>query len=216
MNNTVFTRVVWVSIVAAAFGLVEAAVVVYLREIYYPQGFAFPLASMTWNHISIELSREAATIVMLTGLGILAGASRWQRFGFFLVAFALWDLFYYIWLKVILDWPASIVDWDVLFLIPIPWIGPVLAPVAISIALLSAGAVILVHEHRSPTFSLRRAETIVALAATGLIFYTFMADTEATLNAAPPQAYNYVSFIVGMAGYGIVLVRMARRIPKLG
>jgi len=214
MSTKVFTRVVWVGIVAVAFGLVEAVVVVYLREIYYPHGFAFPLASLSLNHISVEISREAATIVILAGLGILAGSSRWQRFGFFLVSFAVWDVFYYIWLKVLLDWPASILDWDVLFLIPIPWIGPVLAPVIISIALLGAGLAILVHEDRSQAFVFGRSEAMVTLIATCVLLYTFVSDLQATLHGDVPQPYKYLLFIAGMAGYGTVLARMVMRIPR--
>ena len=115
---------------------------------------------------------------------------------------------------MLLGWPASILDWDVLFLIPIPWIGPVLAPVIISIALLGAGVAMIVHEDRSPTFAFGRPEAIIALVATGVILYTFMADVQATLHGASPQSYRYLLFIAGMAGYGTVLLRMVQRIPR--
>lgn len=217
MNRAPAIRVAWVSIFAVAFGLVEAAVVVYLREIYYPNGFTFPLATMSRGHIGIEISREAATIVMLAGAGVLAGSSRWQRFGFFLVAFAIWDLFYYFWLKVFLGWPASVTDWDVLFLIPIPWIGPVLAPLGISVMLLLAGVLLAGHDERSAVFRLPWPEAVIALLASGIMLFSFMSDTEAALHGACPKPYNYTLLAVGMLGYAVVVWRIWRwraRVPR--
>ena len=117
-----------VSVFAVAFALVESSVVVYLRLLYYPEGFAFPLKPALMSHVAVEVSREVATIVMLAVVGLIAGRSRWQRFSYFMIAFGVWDIFYYVWLKIMLNWPASLLDWDVLFLIPVPWIGPVVAP----------------------------------------------------------------------------------------
>ena len=138
MNNSSRT-ILWVTIFSIAFAFVEASVVVYLRAIYYPEGFVFPLKIVSQEHLTVELSRETATIVMLAGIGILAGTSPWQKFGYFLMSFGVWDVFYYVWLKVILDWPSSILDWDVLFLLPLPWWGPVLAPVSIALVMILWG-----------------------------------------------------------------------------
>jgi len=216
MNKNVLTRLAWVSIFGVAFGLVEAVVVVYLREIYYPGGFVFPLADMSHNHIGIEISREAATILMLVGVGILAGSSRAQRFGFFLIAFAVWDVFYYLWLKALLDWPASLTDWDVLFLIPIPWIGPVLAPVGISVMLFLAGAIMISHDNQQAPFRMPWTDAAVGLLASGILLYSFMADTEASLHNTLPEPYDYVLFALGMSGYAIVLWRFWGRMPRSG
>ena len=210
----VTTRIFWTCVFALSFALVEAAVVVYLRAIYYPEGFTFPLSIIRWDHASVEIARESATFVMLGCVAVLAGRTTWQRVGFFLIGFAVWDVFYYIWLKVFLDWPGSILEWDVLFLMPIPWISPVLAPVLISATLLSAGLVIIIHEERSPTFRVRWGEALISVVATLVLLYTFMADTEATLHQAEPRPYNYVLFAIGMAGYAFLLVRFWKRIPK--
>ena len=101
-------RVLWTALFAAAFGFVEAAVVVYLRALYYPEGFQFPLRLMAPAMVPVELIRELATLVMLASVGILAGRSRWDRFGAFMVTFGVWDITFYIWLKVLVAWPASI------------------------------------------------------------------------------------------------------------
>lgn len=215
MASTVTRRIFWASAFAIAFALVEAAVVVYLRALYYPGGFAFPLSVLQMNHLVVEIAREAATVLMLASVGLLVGRSRWQKLGFFLITFAVWDIFYYIWLKVFLDWPSSLVEWDVLFLIPIPWIGPVIAPALISVELLLAGSMMVIHEGRSPTFRVQRSEALVTLLATCVMLYTFLADTSASLSGAPPEPYNYALLGAGLAGYGIVLIQFWRRIPKV-
>ena len=126
-----------------AMACFEAAIVVYLRELYYPDGFDFPLKLIESHILLVEIGREAASIVMLLAVALIAGKSFYERFAFFAIIFAVWDIFYYIWLKVLLDWPASIMDWDILFLIPVTWASPVLYPVLISITLIGFAVVIL-------------------------------------------------------------------------
>ena len=86
-----------------------------------------------------EVVREAATLVMLLAVGGLAGRSWRSRLGYALVAFGVWDIFYYVFLKIITGWPHSLLDWDILFLIPLPWWGPVMAPVSIALVMLGVG-----------------------------------------------------------------------------
>lgn len=131
-----------------AFGYIEAAVVVYLREIFHPDGFTFPMTVFGNDAASLrilltEIGREAATIVLIFTGAWLFGRDRQQRFAYFMVIFAIWDIFYYIWLKVLLDWPASIMDWDILFLIPVTWASPVFYPILISMTVLVFAVVIL-------------------------------------------------------------------------
>lgn len=131
-----------------AFGYIEAAVVVYLREIFHPDGFIFPMAVFGKDAVSArllltEIGREAATIVLIFTGAWLFGRNRQQRFAYFLVIFAIWDIFYYVWLKALLNWPASIMDWDILFLMPITWASPVFYPVLISMTMLVFAVVIL-------------------------------------------------------------------------
>ena len=146
--KTTLKRFCIVIIFSIAFAYIEAAVVVYLRTIFHPSGFTFPLTefgiSPLWKRILLtEIAREAATIVLMLSASYLFGKNNQQRFAFFLTIFAVWDIFYYIWLKVLIDWPSSIIDWDILFLIPVAWAGPVLAPVIISFTLLAFAVIIL-------------------------------------------------------------------------
>ncbi|MBY0424825.1 MAG: hypothetical protein K2Q22_04235 [Cytophagales bacterium] len=124
-------------IFSIAMAALEGAVVVYLRELYYPDGFTVALKLMDRNIILVELMREAATIVMLAAIGWLAGDGFKDRLGYFFLSFAIWDIFYYVWLKVFIDWPSTFFEWDILFLIPITWLGPVWAPVVCSLSMIA-------------------------------------------------------------------------------
>ena len=129
-------RLLIVALYAVAMAWVESAVVYYLRtlvdRIDPHQPNPLPIAS---GLSEAELIREFATLVMLFSVGWLAGATWRARIGYSALAFGIWDIFYYVFLKVLLDWPDSLFAWDLLFLIPVPWAGPLLAPVMVSIAL---------------------------------------------------------------------------------
>lgn len=146
--KTTFKTFLIVVVFSIAFGYIEAAVVVYLRQIFHPDGFTFPLTVFGADVLSkrillTEIGREAATIVLIFTGAWLFGHNRQQRVAYFIIIFAVWDIFYYVWLKVLLDWPASIMDWDILFLIPVAWASPVLYPVLISATLIVFAIVML-------------------------------------------------------------------------
>ena len=123
---------------AVSMGYLEAAVVVYLRALYYPQGFdvAMPIR-FTAPIYQVDLFRETATIIMLLAVGYVSFTKMKDRIFAFFWLFAVWDLSYYIFLKLILGWPSSLKTFDILFLIPAPWIAPVWLPISISIATLT-------------------------------------------------------------------------------
>src|SRR5271167_2605871 len=97
----------WLTLFSIAMGFMETAVVIYLRKVYYPRGFQFPLVPIEPSIALTEFLREAATIIMLLGIGILTGKTRAQKFAFFIYCFAVWDIFYYVFLKIFLNWPES-------------------------------------------------------------------------------------------------------------
>ena len=133
---------------AIAMGLLESVVVVYTREILYPGGFDFPLVPFPDHLTFIEVFREVATLVMLVSIGILAARRFSTGFAWFIYSFAIWDIFYYVFLWLLLDWPQSLMTWDVLFLIPTTWTGPVLSPVLVSITMILLAMVILFRAER--------------------------------------------------------------------
>jgi len=136
-------RLGWLLLFAVSFGYLEGAVVIYLRAIYYPGGFSFPLLLTADRMGLLELGRELATLLMLLAVARLAARRPWGRFGAFAVAFGIWDIVYYLTLKVMLGWPASLATWDVLFLIPGIWTGPVWSALDVAVLLVVCGARIM-------------------------------------------------------------------------
>ena len=131
-----------------AFGFVESAVVVYIRELYYPEGFGFPLKPMAFHIIVTELFRELSTLVILLCIGIIAGRTFAEKLAYFILSFAIWDIFYYIFLKALINWPDSLLAWDILFFIPTTWVGPVIAPVINSITMIILAVIIIFFTHK--------------------------------------------------------------------
>lgn len=181
-----------------AMAYVEAMVVVYLRELLYPEGFSFPLKLMPLNLIVMELSRELASIAMLVAIAAIAGKKFWERFGYFIILFGTWDIFYYVWLKVTIGWPSSLFDWDILFLIPIPWIGPVIAPVLVALLMVIIGLSITSLFARGYTFRPTALAWVLSVVGTTAILFSLMRDTGATLYQQMPQPYMYGLLIVGL------------------
>ena len=143
-------KLIALAILSIAFGYIEASVVVYLRAIFYPDGFVFPLTefgietSPLWRRLLLtEIGREASTLVLIVSGAYLFGRNLRERVAGFLIIFGIWDIFFYVWLKVLVDWPVSIMDWDILFLIPVTWAGPVLAPVLISVVMIVFGLIVV-------------------------------------------------------------------------
>jgi hypothetical protein len=126
-------------ILLAVFGIamahLEGVVVVYLRKalgILDSESNKESLDRIPHRYLNIEITREAATIVMLVVLAYLVGTSWIERGIFFLWTFAFWDLFYYFSLYILIKWPPTLKTIDVLFLIPRPWIAPVWFPISVS------------------------------------------------------------------------------------
>lgn len=211
----------WFAAFAVAMAFLESAVVVYLRALYYPEGFRFPLAPIDGPIVLVEVLREVATLIMLLAPGALITRHWSQRFAWFCVAFGIWDLFYYIWLKVLLDWPGDLLEPDILFLVPMVWVGPVLAPCMVSVGLIALGAVLLHGAAVHGRFVPGRWHWAAMLAGAAVILYTFMEgpwravevhggdpwspDLEA-LSQFVPDRYPWGLFLLGagMAAAGIV------------
>ena len=169
-------RVVNATVYAVAMAYLESAIVVYLRRLYYPHGFDFPLVSIDIPTLLLEVGREAATIVMLATVGLAAGRTKVGKCAYFLLLFGVWDISYYIWLKVFLDWPASLLTWDVLFLIPVPWVGPVLAPVTVALTMIGMGLVLLCLERRGPVLAAGKTVWLAQIVACLIVIVSFTMD----------------------------------------
>ncbi len=134
MNNK--SPLAILTVFALAMALLEAAVVIYMRQLYYAGNplEIFPLRFLNSYDTVLELSRELATVIMILAVALLAErSSRTRTSAAFVFLFGVWDLFYYFWLKVLMDWPQAWLEWDVLFLIPCVWLGPWICPALISL-----------------------------------------------------------------------------------
>ncbi|MFH1802435.1 MAG: hypothetical protein ABH864_03210 [archaeon] len=177
MKKETINRLWVLGIFAVAMGYLEAVIVVYLRDIFYPNGFYFPLKGfILLNILAIEWVREFATIVMLVTVAMLAGKKFYERGAYFIYAFAVWDIFYYAFLKVILGWPASLLTWDILFLIPWPWVGPVLAPVLCAVLMLIATYLVLDLNDKGRKINATVWEWILVVAGVLVVLWTWMYD----------------------------------------
>lgn len=170
-------KLVWIGIFAVAMAFVETMIVYYLRKLYYPDNILFPLnISMPTEILVLEMIREASTLIMLIAIAMLAGKKAKEKFAYFFFAFAIWDIFYYIWLKVTLNWPSSLMTWDVLFLIPVTWASPVICPIIVSLSMILYAFAILRSDKNKFT-----KKQIWALSIGGLLIYASFVWNYSTL-----------------------------------
>jgi hypothetical protein len=207
MKTSNQARTCWLAVVvfALAMGWLEAATVYYLRVLVdrvepYQSN---PLPERAGLE-EVELAREAATLVVLFTVGVLA-ARAWQtRLAYMAVAFGVWDISYYVFLKAMSGWPRSLLDWDILFLLPLPWWGPVLAPVSIAVLMIVWGTVLSQRMHPVSHASATRAAGLAGLGI-ALALYAFMADALHVMHegvdavrAVLPTTFNWPVFAVAL------------------
>ncbi|MBD3252892.1 hypothetical protein GF386_04125 [Candidatus Pacearchaeota archaeon] len=235
MKKETWKKLGVVGIFGAAMAFIETLIVVYLRMLYYPEGFKFPLNPYIepWVY-SVEWFREFFTIVMLACIAVLAARKFSERFAYFMYSFAVWDIFYYIWLKVILDWPASFLIWDLLFLIPIPWLGPVIAPLTCSVMMIVFAYIILDFADKGKNTEIHKNEWILLIIGSLILLYTWLIDYarliisngflgdffnlltnsefQRIVENFVPVSYNWIMFFIGILVIIIAIVIYYRRV----
>ncbi|MGB1037055.1 MAG: hypothetical protein ACPGYY_00275 [Bacteroidia bacterium] len=223
--------ILWIVLFGISFGMVEAAVVIYMRALYFPEGFSFPINAIDDPIVFTELWREAATILMLAAAGILAGKSKAERFAYFLISFAVWDIFYYVFLKVFIDWPASLMTWDILFLLPVAWIGPVIAPVFLSILMIVLGLMLIAKNTplNWKEWTLLISGAVVSILSFTVDFMTYLIENEGNTELYKdvgalsltyvPTDFDWWIFAISVALYASAMIsyfmRTASRKRKL-
>lgn len=198
-----YRNLVWLSLFAIAMAQVEASLVVHLRTIYYPDNplAIFPLSLLSPRDLVIELVRELATVVMILSVALLGRRENALRFATFIYVFGLWDLFYYIWLKIMIGWPLGWLQWDVLFLIPWPWLGPWLTPVLIALLFVVWGGWAIASDKmirftRANTLLFTSGVTL-ALAAFLLPAVPLLQQGEVAFRQYQPHAFMWWLYIPG-------------------
>ena len=196
----------WLTVAAYAMAMawVEAAVVFYLRTMSnridpYQAEPLKPIGGLA----GVEMIREAATLIMLFTVGMLAGKTWRSRWGYAAIAFGVWDIFYYVFLKIITHWPHSLTSWDILFLLPLPWWGPVVAPMLIAALMILWGTLASQWEHRYDyPFRAEWKAWAFNFAGIAMALYVFMGDAlrvagrgEDALRNMLPERFDWSLFV---------------------
>jgi hypothetical protein len=216
-----------------AFGYVEASVVVYLRSIYTPWHAHFypaapvddlfplmtldQLREMGPEHVTrlkIEIVRELATMLMLAGAALAIGRNLREWVAVFVACFGVWDISFYLGLKALLNWPASLFTWDLLFLVPVPWVGPVIAPVLVSLSMICFGLAVLWREYGGDPVRIGGMRWMAILLGGILVFAAFIADYANTITGGYPRAFRWNLFLVGEAAWLLAFITAFKRVDE--
>ncbi len=195
----------------AAFGYIEGAAVHYLRIHFYPSGFSFTNMAIDNRTLIIEMGRELATLAVLFSFAALIRGRILLKFAGFITVFSFWDIFYYVFLYLFEGWPKSIMDWDILFLVPVPWYAPVLAPAIISLAGITGALIVFILAAKNPDYRTATASRILIAGALASFFLTFI------VRPPGPAVYDWPLFLAGIAltaaGFFFLIKEKAAR-PK--
>jgi hypothetical protein len=151
------------------------------------------------RRLIIELGREISTLVMLVAISVSAAGNRRQWWAYFLIAFGTWDIFYYLWLKLFLGWPQGIMTWDLLFLVPVPWVAPVLAPILISIIMVAAGLGVLAFEWVGRPLQISWFAWALIVLGGLVVIVSFCLDFRVIMAGDYPNPFNWPLFGAGLA-----------------
>ena len=213
-------KIIWIFFFAIAMAYLEAAIVVYLRRLFGIGDLILQVPPFDKQIAAIEFGRELATLVMLLAIGWIAGHNIQSRLGFTFIAFGVWDIFYYLWLKIFIGWPHSFFDPDLLFLIPLPWWGPVLAPVLISMLMITGGMLVLKTNEKVGSIYLPVSFWVLLIFGVLFMLYSFMADaiqiipaSTTALSDLRPSQFNWPIYLIGLglAFASILLVTIRQK-----
>ena len=183
---------------AVTMALFEPAVVVYLRKLWELGQIDVANASIGNPLIFTEIVREAASMAMIATVAVLAGRRGLERLAYGAIIFGIWDILYYVFLHFLMGWPNSFLDWDILFLIPRPWIGPVLAPCLVALALVVCGLLVVRREDRLPVRP-RAASWLLAIAGGVMVVVSFLLPTVPQTPQSDPSGFSWILFGAGLA-----------------
>ena len=190
-------KVIFLAVFAAAMAYVEAAVVIYLRALI-GAGPLFPMKELPPALLAVEIAREGATLVMLLCAASLSARGGARRLGAFLLAFAVWDIFYYLWLYVSIGWPAGVTDWDILFLIPLPWVGPVWSVLLICAGMIAFSALFLRAPEDAP-FAPGPSGWAAGMLGTVTVIATYILEWKKIgYGRGIPSGFSLAPFLLGL------------------
>jgi hypothetical protein len=201
-----------------SFAFVEAAVVEYLRFVWQPiHARLFPAAPVDsifpiirldqleaegpeqLRLLTTELAREVATMLMLGSVALAIARNCRQWFAGFMIAFGVWDIFFYLFLKLLLAWPESLATWDLLFLLPVPWVGPVWSPIVVSMGMVAAGVTLLRREAIGRPVEFAWSHVMGIGTGALIVIIAFCWDWRNIVAGGEPKPFQWPLFSIGMA-----------------
>jgi hypothetical protein len=216
--NPIRNKFCIVGIYSIAMAWVEAAVVFDLRVMINRLVPFQPDPLPNFGSLGLaEGIREAATLIMLIAIGLLAGETWKTRLGFSAVAFGIWDIAYYLFLIPLTGWPRSLLDWDILFLLPLPWWGPVIAPISISCLLIFSGGCIVYFQRKGTITRFSPISLWIGAAGTILVLLSFLMNSlrligfgMETIRHSLPMDFPWIVFLLGYVCLAYPVARMLR------
>jgi hypothetical protein len=214
-------KLLWVGLFAIAMAYVESATVVFIRRIYGISDLLLDIPPFDPVLAPIEVGRELATLIMLLAVGWAVGKSLQSRLSYTFIIFGVWDIFYYIWLRLFIGWPISLFSPDILFLIPLPWWGPVIAPVLIACLMVVGGILTVISDDKGRKIRFSAFDWITLIAGLMIILYSFMEDALAIMPAdvemltqLRPTSFNWPIYILGLVITGYVVLNTTRLLKQ--
>ena len=197
-TQTLRSVLLWLTLFTITFGYCESALVYYLHDLFYPDGFSYPFLPFHMKMLVVDMVREIAATLVIVVVVCMAARGLWRRFALFMYVFGLWEILYYTGLYILEGWPKSLLSNDLIFLVPVPWSGPVLAPMLISVFLILSAAVIIGAELKTGRFAPGWVPPALTLLGWALMLYAFMVDFMKVYQRQIPGPYRWDLFAIGM------------------
>ena len=214
-SRPVLSPLVCVFLFATAMGFLEAICVVYLRERLFSPGTDTQEIVAQLGRFGIEHIRELCTMVMLLTVAWVAAFNARTRTAMFFLMFGIWDITYYVGLRLFTGWPGSILEWDCLFLVPVPWYGPVLAPILISVYFVGSCILLILREAAGSSWRMTLPVLALLGLGFGLWYWSFVKDTDTIMtDGYSDVVYSWPLFLGGLACAVFGLYIAARRRPS--
>lgn len=202
----------FLTLLGISFAFIESSVVIYLRNLYYPEGNLFPLKEIPKNILIVEILREFSTLILIYSSAILSGKTRITKIASFFYIFGIWDIFYYIFLYLFLKWPKAIFEWDILFLIPFPWASPVYAPVLCSISFIIFSIFLFYFWKEGYPVPVYFKDFLFILISFIIILISFFYETKNIIEGFVPEKFPYGLFFLGLLLFNFYWILKLKKI----
>lgn len=209
-------RLAVLTLFSITFAFFVTAIMYFIRSHYYPNGFSFPVKLLKGLPFAIEYMRQLANLVIIFCVAYLAGRNFRERMAAFMFVFGLWDIFYYIWFYILIQWPPNLMTWDLLYRVPVHWSGPVIAPIIVSIALIKAALLIFYSESKNWNIKFNLSDWLVEIFAGIGVLTAFLWNYQKIQQGKILEYFPWWIFGVSVGvGFGLFAYRILNHAIKL-